>query len=188
MAEQGKPGSAVHLYHDPLGSRVDTLGAAVVVREGESGVDGTGHTSRRNLTETTTRRPSTGTSATARPWQPCTRPVGCPHTGHGTGSSRVRNRNPDDFAFVRHALDDEGRQSRKHHAHKLVDIMHTVPTTAVTLHYHRLRARAVHWTDPCLRVAVSRVGWVSSPPHTPPHNAMSDYRQQDLPVVTMLAA
>lgn len=40
MAEQAEPGSAVHLPHDPLGSRVDTLGAAVVVRESESGVDG----------------------------------------------------------------------------------------------------------------------------------------------------
>ena len=40
MAEQGKPGSAVHLAHDPFGSRVDSLGAAVVEREGEPGVDG----------------------------------------------------------------------------------------------------------------------------------------------------
>jgi hypothetical protein len=40
VAEQGEPGSAVHLPRDPLGSRVDALGAAVVVREGESGVDG----------------------------------------------------------------------------------------------------------------------------------------------------
>lgn len=41
-------------------------------------------------TDATTRRLSTGTSATTRPWKPCTRPVGCLHTGHGSGSSRVR--------------------------------------------------------------------------------------------------
>ena len=40
MAEQGESGSAVHLSHDPLGSRVDALGAAVVVRESEAGIDG----------------------------------------------------------------------------------------------------------------------------------------------------
>jgi hypothetical protein len=50
----------------------------------------TGHTKRRTLTDTTTRLPSTGTSVTVRPWKPCTRPVGVPQTGHGTGSSRVR--------------------------------------------------------------------------------------------------
>lgn len=40
MAEEGEPGSAVHLPHDPFGSRVHTFGAAVVVGESESGVDG----------------------------------------------------------------------------------------------------------------------------------------------------
>ncbi|GAA2941671.1 hypothetical protein GCM10010518_31000 [Kitasatospora cinereorecta] len=40
MAEQGEPGSAVHLSHDPFGSGVDALGAAVVVGAGEAGVDG----------------------------------------------------------------------------------------------------------------------------------------------------
>jgi hypothetical protein len=50
-------------------------------------------------------------------------------------------RHPDDLALVRHALDD-GRQARKHHIHKLADIAHTMPTTAVTLRYHRLRDRA----------------------------------------------
>lgn len=54
------------------------------------GQPGTGRTGRRNLTETTARGPSTGRSATARPWKPRTRPVGCPHTGHGAGPSRVR--------------------------------------------------------------------------------------------------
>lgn len=57
-------------------------------------------------------------------------------------------RHPDNLALVRHALDDQGRQSRKHHTHKLIDIAHTMPTTAVTLRYHRLRARAVNWTLP----------------------------------------
>ncbi|EKX63761.1 hypothetical protein STRIP9103_07822 [Streptomyces ipomoeae 91-03] len=46
-------------------------------------------------------------------------------------------RHPDDLALVRHTLDDEGRHSRKHHAHKLIDITHAMPTMAVTLHYHR---------------------------------------------------
>ena len=40
MAEQGESGSAVHLSHDPFGSGVDALGAAVVVRVGEADVDG----------------------------------------------------------------------------------------------------------------------------------------------------
>ncbi len=40
MAEQREPGSAVHLSLDPFRSGVDALGAAVVVAEGESGVDG----------------------------------------------------------------------------------------------------------------------------------------------------
>lgn len=40
MAQQGEPSSAVHLPRDPFGSGVNAFGAAVVVREGESGVDG----------------------------------------------------------------------------------------------------------------------------------------------------
>lgn len=40
MAGQGEAGAAVHLPRDPLGSRVDALGASVVVRGCESGVDG----------------------------------------------------------------------------------------------------------------------------------------------------
>jgi hypothetical protein len=32
MLEQGEPGPAVHLSHDPFGSGVDARGAAVVVR------------------------------------------------------------------------------------------------------------------------------------------------------------
>ena len=40
MAEQGEPGSAVHLAHDPFGSCIGALGTAVVVREDEPGVDG----------------------------------------------------------------------------------------------------------------------------------------------------
>ena len=41
-------------------------------------------------TDTTNRRPSTDTSATVRPWKPCTLAVGVPHIGHDTDSSRVR--------------------------------------------------------------------------------------------------
>jgi hypothetical protein len=33
-------GSAVHLAHDPLGVGVDSFGTAVVVRQGQAGVDG----------------------------------------------------------------------------------------------------------------------------------------------------
>jgi hypothetical protein len=40
VAEQGEPDSAVHLSRDPFGPRVDTLGAAVVVGQGQAGVDG----------------------------------------------------------------------------------------------------------------------------------------------------
>jgi len=40
VAEEGEARAAMHLSHDPLGSRVDALGAAVVVWAGESCVDG----------------------------------------------------------------------------------------------------------------------------------------------------
>lgn len=40
MAEQVEAGPAVHLSHDPFRSGVDALGAAVVVRQRQSGVDG----------------------------------------------------------------------------------------------------------------------------------------------------
>ena len=40
MAQQGEAGAAVHLPFDHLGLGVDSLGAAVVVREGEGGGGG----------------------------------------------------------------------------------------------------------------------------------------------------
>ncbi|WP_411146382.1 hypothetical protein, partial [Streptomyces sp. x-80] len=46
----------------------------------------------------------------------------------------------------RHILDNQRRQSRKHHSHKLVDIPHEMSTTHVTLRSHRLRNRAVKLT------------------------------------------
>jgi hypothetical protein len=47
------------------------------------------HRRRRTRTRTVTGRPSTGTSAGARSWNPCTRAVGVPHPGHGTGALPV---------------------------------------------------------------------------------------------------
>lgn len=43
----------------------------------------------------------------------------------------------DQIALVRHTLDDQYRQPRNHHVHKLVDISHTTPTMLVTLGYRR---------------------------------------------------
>ena len=40
MAEQVEAGAAVHLAHDPFGFGVDAFGSAVVVRQGQAGVDG----------------------------------------------------------------------------------------------------------------------------------------------------
>src|SRR5439155_20412031 len=40
VAEWVEAGSAVHLSHDPLGFGVDTFGSAVVVGQGQAGVDG----------------------------------------------------------------------------------------------------------------------------------------------------
>lgn len=77
---------------------------------------------------------------------PCTRPVGCPHTGHCTGSSRVRARTQTNSPS--NILDDQRRESRKHHARKLVDVSHATPTMTVTLRYHRLRDGAARFTDP----------------------------------------
>ena len=40
MAEEVESGAAMHLSHDPFRSGVDAFGAAVVVGQGEAGVDG----------------------------------------------------------------------------------------------------------------------------------------------------
>ncbi len=53
-----------------------------------------------------------------------------------------------------HTSDDQGRQTRKHHTRKIVDLRHGPAWQPITQRHHRLRARAVG-AFPCQRVAVS---------------------------------
>lgn len=75
------------------------------------------------------RRPSTDPSLTVWPLCPCIFAVGVPHTGDGAAASRVRAVATTRVTAVRHVLDDQRRQPRKHHFHKRIAIRPRITIT-----------------------------------------------------------
>jgi hypothetical protein len=71
------------------------------------------------------------------------------------GHQPTASPHPDQLALVRHIVDDQAGQTRKHHIDKLVDLQHVSARQDGTLLYHRKRDRADFQTVPL------RAGWVS---------------------------